>query len=128
MHTCPSHLRRAPFRSARRLHGKDTRAYRDTDSNASSAKNDDGDDLSVKSADDASVSPSAAAVDRDKKAFLQALERSIRTGQRIYPIEDDDVAGPTPSRFNPFTFITRFVNTRIRRRAAADDDDNNNES
>jgi hypothetical protein len=105
-----------------KFHGKASRIYQDTDSNASSNENDD--HLSVKSLDEVieSTEPtpentleSPQSNTRDKKAYLKALERSLRTGRRIKDEEDND-NNENQSHSNPLNAISRFINKYIRRK------------
>ncbi|CAF0823223.1 unnamed protein product [Adineta steineri] len=114
-------------RFLRKLHGKTSRAYQDAESNGSVNKNED--NLSTKSldvamqsteraSDDLSTSPPSN--DREKKAYLKALEESLRTGRPIKNDEED--TDPTnnqnTSRLNPLNFIRHFINKHIRRRTS----------
>ena len=110
------------FLLSSKLHGKTSRAYQDTDSHASPNENDD--HLSVKSLDEVieSFEPksdnpltSPESNNRDKKAYLKALERSLRTGRRIQD-EEVDNTNENESPANPLNFISRFINKYIRRK------------
>jgi hypothetical protein len=96
----------------RKLHGKTSGTYQDAESNVSNE-----DHLSVKSlnikTDAITEIPSTLSQPngRDKKAFLKSLEHSLRTGEKIQNEDDNE----NDSQANPFTFICRFMNKRLRR-------------
>lgn len=103
-------------RFSRKLHSKANRTHRGTDPNT--ASNDD--ELSVRSLDpsmesrrttiDNSSSPSDGN-NRDKKAYLKSLERSLRTGRQIKDENDDD----DQSHSIPSKYIRHCLNKYIRR-------------
>jgi hypothetical protein len=101
----------------RKLHGKKSRTYQDTDSNESSNENED--QFSVKSIDLVleSTEPTTenSSNGRDKKAYLKSLERSLRTGRRIQD-DGDDNNHENESQSNPFNFIRHCINKYIRRK------------
>ncbi|UJR36126.1 hypothetical protein I4U23_028861 [Adineta vaga] len=107
-------------RFLRKLHGRTSRAFQDTESNVSSNKNEE--NLSIKSLDLASTATSVAGIDRDKKAYLKALERSLRTGQPIQNLEDNDSINDNLSHSKPSNSISRFINKHIRRKTTVGND------
>lgn len=107
-----------------KLHGRGSRTYQETDSTVSSEKIEE--TLSLKSLDLASTTASTHNLERDKKAYLKALEQSLRTGKPIQDPEDDDpINEPTTSRFNPLNFLSRFINKHIRRKTTNNDENSN---
>ena len=111
---------------SRRLHGKTSRTYADTDSNGS---NHNEDQRSVKSLDAAAEpyetaeeNPAAKlqSTGRDKRAYLKALELSLRTGRRIQIDGDDDTPSEHDSQSSGGNFLSRFINKYVRRRTAND--------
>ncbi|CAF1045574.1 unnamed protein product [Adineta ricciae] len=111
-------------RLLRKLHGRASRTYQETDSTVSSEKIEE--TLSLKSLDLASTSASTHNLERDKKAYLKALEQSLRTGKPIQDPEDDDpINERTTSRLNPLNFLSRFINKHIRRKTTNNDNNSN---
>ncbi len=104
---------------SRKLHGKPSRTYQDSDSNVSSNKNDD--ESSVKSLDLAtesrkSITTSVQSNNRDKKAYLKSLERSLRTGRPIQDDNNNDHNHENDSHSTPLKFIRHYFNKYIRRK------------
>ncbi len=101
----------------RKLHGKPSRTYQDTDSNESSNENED--EISTKSIDlvlkSNALTTDNSSNSRDKKAYLKSLERSLRTGRRIQDNGNDN-DHENESQSNPFNFIRHCVNKYIRRK------------
>jgi hypothetical protein len=104
------------FVSSRKVNGKTNRTYQDNDSNVSSNENED--EISVRSLDSAIESKRSTSLstnNRDKKAYLKSLERSLRTGR---PMQDNDNDHPNEndSPSIPFKFIRHCINKYIRRK------------
>lgn len=55
---------------------------------------------------------------RDKKAYLKSLERSLRTGRPIKDEEDNDNNYKNRSHSIPLNFIRHCINKHIRRKTS----------
>lgn len=107
----------------RKLYGKSSGLDQENDSNPSQDREV---HLSVKSLDVAngpyeSTTGGTAIKEppdtgRNKKAFLKAVEQSLRTGQRIHSNENDDNPSEHGSRTDPSNYFYRFINKYLHRR------------
>ena len=108
----------------RKLYGKSSGLDQETNSNQSPDREG---HLSVKSLDLAN-GPYESTTDgpatkeqvtgRDKKAFLRAVEQSIRTGQRIQTDQNAENPSEYDSHADPSNYFYRFINKYLPRRAA----------
>jgi hypothetical protein len=53
---------------------------------------------------------------RDKKAFLKAVEQSLRTGRRIQSDQNEDNPSEHGSHADPSNYFYRFINKYLHRR------------
>jgi hypothetical protein len=101
------------FVSSRKLHGKISRTDQESDSNENE------DNISIKSLDTAMEPRKSITTsnNRERRAYLKSLERSLRTGR---PIQDDDnnYHPEDDSHSTPLKFIRHCIDKHIRRKTS----------
>lgn len=100
------------FRISSYFHQRKHRTYYIT---ATKKLNQTDSDLYINDLDLTSRLPSTTSIDRDKRAYLKILERSVRTGRKIQDEKENNNNNKTGtnSNSNSFYFLRHYINKHL---------------